>query len=598
MLVYGDAACAADPRQVLAALRRRLETLDWPGPPVERHARLSSLFIAAAELAQGLADAAMAAQDGDGASPQEDAALALVMDLARALLASWQALGGEAEPAKRDDDALRAALTALEGLSLPAEVQLKTAEGYAFYALYPEAYAEAAAQLEATDQTTVIGVRSIGSGLAAIVAAALGTGAPITVRPVGHPFHRHLRLQPELRATLQSRLEGRFVVVDEGPGLSGSSFGAVADALEALGAPSSAIAFLPGHGGGLGAQASEAHSVRWAAAERPCVDLDALLLRADPAARTLPSWFADLTGSDAVSLKDISGGAWRALRYTDEADWPAANTYQERRKFLLTSARGTWLLKFVGLGEAGERAFAHAKALADAGFAPEASALRYGFLAQPWLASSRPLRLSREDRPRFVRRLGEYLGFRAAQLPAPEHAGASLETLLHMARVNAAEALGPRAAEVRAFDVARWAAAAPLHRVWTDNRLHAQEWLQLEDGGWLKTDGADHAAAHDLIGAQDIAWDVVGARVEFDLSPAETTILLEALRARAEVDFALVELLEPAYLAFQLGAFTMATDAHTGWPQEHQRLSHQTAVYRRRLAQVLDVPSEADAPSP
>ena len=235
-----------------------------------------------------------------------------------------------------------------------------------------------------------------------------------------------------------------------------------------------------------------------------------------------------------------------------------------------------------------------AKALAAAGFAPEASALRYGFLAQPWLAGSRPLRLSREDRPRFARRLGEYLGFRAAQLPAPEPAGASLETLLHMARVNAAEALGPRAAEARAFDAARWAEAAPLRRVWTDNRLHAHEWLQLPDGGWLKTDGVDHAAAHDLIGAQDIAWDIAGARVEFDLSPVETTILLEAFRERAEVDTALVELLEPAYLAFQLGAGAMATDAHAGWPQEHQRLSRQTAIYRHRLAQALD----PDTPSP
>ena len=596
MLVYGDAVRAADPRHVLGGLRQRLETLDRPGPHIERHARLSGLFIAAAELAQGLADSAMAAQDGDGASPEEDAVLALVMDLARALLASWGALGGEAEPPKRDDAALQAALTTLEGLSLPAEVQLKTAEGYAFYALYPEAYAEAATQLDASGRTTVIGVRSIGSGLAAIVAAALGTDAPITVRPVGHPFQRRLRLRPELQARLDARLEGRFVVVDEGPGLSGSSFGAVADTLEDLGAPTSVIAFLPGHGGDLGAQASEAHRARWATAERPCVDVDTLLLRAD-AARTLPSWFADLTGGEA-SLRDISGGAWRALRYADEADWPAANTQQERRKFLLTSARGTWLLKFVGLGDTGERAFAHAKALAAAGFAPEASALRYGFLAQPWRSDAHPLRLRSPDRPRFARRLGEYLGWRAAQLPAPEHAGASPATLLHMAQVNAAEALGPRAAEARAFDPARWAALAPLRRVWTDNRLHAHEWLQLPDGRWLKTDGVDHAAAHDLIGAQDIAWDVAGARVEFDLAPAEMTILLKALHERAEVDPALVELLEPAYLAFQLGVCAMAADAHAGWPQEHSRLSRQTAIYRRRLAQALDLAPEADAPSP
>ena len=592
MLVYGDRSRAADSGQTLADLRVRLETLEAQGPPIERHARLCGVFIAAGELTQGLADAVMAVQGQDGPSPEQAAAMALLMELAHALLASWRALGEGTTPPALDRVALGQAFAGLETLTLPAEVQLKAGEGYAFYALYPEGYAEAAAQLSdvkdgAASELTVIGIRSIGVGLAAIAAAALGSSPPVTVRPIGHPFARELRLGPELEGVLKTRTKGGFVVVDEGPGLSGSSLGAVADALEALGAGSSGIAFLPSHSGDLGAEASPRHRLRWASAERPCREFDARLLQAERPGHSLASWFSDLTGGSAVSLQDLSGGGWRALRYADEADWPSANTYQERRKFLLACPNGTWLLKFVGLGDAGERAFAQAQALAAAGFAPEVTALRYGFLAQPWLASSRPLRLDPTDRPAFAGHLGGYLGWRAARLPAPPDSGATLDALLEMARINLAEACGPGVLASRALDPARWSAAPPTRRVWTDNRLHLQEWLQLEDGGWLKADGVDHAAAHDLVGAQDIAWDVAAARVEFDLDEDEMAILAAALRREADLDAGLVAILEPAYVAFQLGAFSLAADAHSGWPQEQGRLQQAAESYRARLACLL-----------
>ncbi len=65
-------------------------------------------------------------------------------------------------------------------------VTIKTAEGYAHYAVYPELYAEAARGMDAPP--VVIGLRSIGLGLACMVAAACGAEPPVTLRPVGHPF--------------------------------------------------------------------------------------------------------------------------------------------------------------------------------------------------------------------------------------------------------------------------------------------------------------------------------------------------------------------------------------------------------------------------
>jgi hypothetical protein len=577
MLVYGDQVRTAHAAVEIAELGRRIATLDAPGPPFERHARLAGLFIAASELAQGIADAAMARQGGDAPSPDQDAALALLMRLAQGLDASWRR-----REALVEGGDLQRRLDQLAAVAPAGPLQLKTAEGYAFYALYPEAYAEAARRLSVGADALVIGVRSIGLGLAAVAAVALGAEPPISVRPVGHPFDRQLQLTPALEARIRGRAHQPFVVVDEGPGLSGSSFGAVADALERLGVPPGRIAFLPGHGGDLGPQASAQHRARWAAAERPCVDFDAL------AGERLATWFSDLTGGEPGRIEDMSGGRWRAAVQPDEADWPAVDASKERRKFRLRSGDGaSWLLKFAGLGATGERAFDHARRLGEAGLSPPALAFRHGVIATPWLDGAAPLRLRREDRLTFVAHLGRYLGWRAANLPAPPDAGATLPELLEMARVNAAEALGEGALAAPALQPGAWAAAGPLRRVWTDNRLHAHEWLTTPDGRWLKTDAVDHAGAHDLLGAQDSAWDVAGAEVEFDLSPDEAALLRRTLAEHAPIDPGLFRLLRPAYLAFQLGAWSMAADAHAGWPEEAARLRRVAARYRERLADCL-----------
>ena len=352
MLVYGDRSHTADTRRAIAALRRRLDQPDVE-QPVERHAELARLFIDMAELAQGFADAAMTAQGADGSDPSQEAATALVMRFAGALRPPWRARGEQAGPPPLPRDVLAAELDRLEALSLPAEVRLKTGEGYAFYALYPESYAEAVAQLDVPAETTVIGIRSIGLGLACVAATAVDAGPPASVRPVGHPFRRRIQLTASLAADLQARAAGRVVIVDEGPGLSGSSFGAVADALEAMGVARSSIDFLPSHGGALGPQASVNHQARWTQARRPYVDVDSLLCDPGRPGCSLAAWFSDVGGEGPRKLQDVSGGGWRSHRCQDEAHWPAVNTHQERRKFLLTIGRETWLLKFAGLGAAG-----------------------------------------------------------------------------------------------------------------------------------------------------------------------------------------------------------------------------------------------------
>jgi len=581
MLVYGDQEVCEDPRRRIARLRCGLAGGTHAAPGPERHGALVTLFIEAAELAQGLADWEFHALGMDDRTPVQDAAIAVVMALAAGVAASWRSAGrwtGRSDGPPDTADTLDA-LERLCALPLPEAVSMRKGEGYAFYSLYPEAYLEAAARLPPrfAGSPVVIGLRSIGTGLAAMAAVALKAPTPVTLRPVGHPFRRELRLSETLRATLLADPEAAFVIVDEGPGLSGSSFGAVADWLEAQGVAADRIAFLPGHGGELGPQSSDRHRRRWAEAVRPVVGFDDLFRSTERPLPPLERWFADSLGPPVAPLEELSGGGWRRL-YDTWGGLPA-NPQQERRKFLLRTATGSWLLKFAGLGGAGEQALERARALHAAGFTAEPSTLRHGFLAERWLEDARPLT---EVTPDALERLAGYLAFRAERFPAPSGSGAALTELLTMARTNVSEALGDGAAAI----LDGWTAdrlaelEAGLRRIVTDNRLHRWEWLRLPDGRLMKSDALDHAAAHDLIGCQDIAWDVAGGIVEFDLSDAQAEALCRAVEGAVPLDRRLLAFCIPCYIAFQIGYWTFAAGSDPSAAGERRRYEERWRQFR------------------
>jgi hypothetical protein len=347
-----------------------------------------------------------------------------------------------------------------------------------------------------------------------------------------------------------------YAIVDEGPGLSGSSFGAVADALEAQGVAPDRITFLPGHSGELGPEASPRRRERWASARRLHVGFDALI------APQLPAWVEDLTGT-AHSIEDVSGGAWRTVTHGgDEALWPPVAAHQERRKFRLHAHGGVFLLKFVGLGSVGLAAYDRARALHDAGFTAKPIGWRHGFLVERWI-ESRPL--TPADAPAFQCALARYLAFRATAFPT-DAPGADPAELAEMLRVNVVEGLGERWADRLPATPTRLRAA-----VIGDHRLHAWEWRVLTDGRIIKTDAVDHALAHDLIGPQPPDWDLAGALVEHGLKP--------------------VEPLDPfwpaAYAGFQLGLWRLGADALAGWPSEAGRCARQSERYAAYLRRAL-----------
>ncbi|PTL81391.1 hypothetical protein DAT35_25135 [Vitiosangium sp. GDMCC 1.1324] len=545
-----------------------------------------ALLIEAGELAQGLLDAHFAERRQDELDPQSMACLALPQALARALRNSHAS--GFVRYGQVPDEVL----DTLESLELPERVTLKMPEGYAYDALYPELYLEAARSLRLLPRPpVVIGIRGIGTSLACVVSAAAATAAPpFTVRPEGHPFQRTLSLGPELERELLARArESHVAIVDEGPGLSGSSFGAVADFLQDRCIPEDRLLFFPSHTGELGPMASEPHRMRWARARRYTANFDALFVHPSDARAPLLGWVEDLTGVAVAPLVDIGGGAWRRMLFPDERDWPAVHVQQERRKYLLLAERGTYLLKFAGLGSYGEKRLMRARQLSDASLTPPLEGLRHGFLVQRWLEGARPLPLAHGvDRAELVARVGAYLGFRARRFPAEPGRGASLAKLWEMARYNIAQVLGDGHAEALGVWASRLAPlSAEVRRVETDNKPHAWEWLVLPDGRLLKTDAVDHHEAHDLIGCQDVAWDVVGAAVELGLDAAEQAILAEYVERASghAVSAALLDFYRPCYLAFQLGHHVMAASAlEEVVPEESARLRRAAERYTSLLS--------------
>lgn len=537
MIIYGELERTEQVDEVRKRARQAVRRAAQMTPGIERHAALVSGFIRVAELVQGVADAEFRKNGRDLRTPAQEAGAALLLRAASLVDRSWKSRGN----AECDIDAL---LYSLAKIQHEGPIRLRLSEGYAHYALYPETYLAAARHSGLGPNTCVIGIRSIGLGLGALVAAALGAPPPISLRPVGHPFERQIKAEPDLIADHLAEPNMQFAVVDEGPGLSGSSFASVALWLQQQGVGTERIHFFPSHGGWPGASARPQTLAIWQKVRRhDASDHDIL---GSPGA--LRSWVETKIGSVNQGLQDVTATA-RDFRFA-------------RRKFLARSQSGSWLVKFAGIGAVGERKYRDALILGDAGFSPPVAGLCNGFLLQQW-ADGTPLDKADHDRAEFLRVLGLYLGFRAQNL-GPAGPGAELEALHGMAIHNAREALGDEVASSLASQMTGLAALGnSVRRVRTDNRLHAWEWM-VTDRGFLKLDAVDHCEGHDLIGCQDIAWDITGAAVEFDLDDDERSQLCADVETAAgfPVSRNLAAALVPCYLAFQLGLWSTATPSN------------------------------------
>jgi hypothetical protein len=574
VIVYGDRERDASAEDVLASLLRQLDEAALALDLTQREA-LATLLIDLGSLAQALEDRAFAQRGEDELSPLADVCARATLQAGRAFVAHHRARAV-------DFGALRRALDALRGHAT-GRLRLRDPEGFAFYALYPELYVEACAALGA-DAVQVIGIRSIGSSLAGLVAAALDTPLlPRSVRPVAHPFARELRIGPALRDSLLA--PGRtYAIVDEGPGLSGSSFEAVMQYLRERGVARERIVLLPSHAGEPGRAADDARRARYRATRKHLVQFEQYFDGSTPA-RDLRQWFEAHTGSPRAPLQTLSAGRWRAWLYPEVAGYPASAQGEERRKYLLEGERGSFLLKYVGLGSGARRIAARARVLSEAGFTPRLIDVRHGFALSELAGGALPLSLTEATRPTLIEFLARYLAFLTRTFPADASRGADPAQLLAMARQNTRELLGSEALERHDDELAELRSTQRVIEI--DGKLDLCEWLVTPEGRLLKCDAEAHHAGHDCIGCQDPAWDLAGAVIELDLQPEELERVREAIwdQAHYRCSDRKLRFYELAYAAFRAGRAQMSADGMRGWADDDAaRMDRERARYVAALA--------------
>jgi hypothetical protein len=555
MVLYGDIRRRLDAYKTLAELSKQA-----PDAKSGRERRFR-FFLSASEWAQGVIDEEFARTGHETLSELHQCALSFV-------LASARLYFGE----KRTSyvslrKVLQGQLKDLRSLRLPNSITVKTPEGYAFYALYPEQFFEAARawQQEIGGAAIVIGLRSIGVSLAAAVAAGIEHCRTfVTVRPAGPPFERKLLLGEQMKRNLLSsdpENPAHFLIVDEGPGLSGSSFESVSKFLSENEIPPERIFFFPSHSNSLGPMASEAFRAQWSRARKRIFTFDQLREKAP---------FRFLSPRFSTSqIQEISAGAWREIVYKSTFEWPPVFIQQEKRKYLKETPRGGELIKFVGVGAYADEKIKMSKALSEAGWVPSLLGSRKGFSISRWLGDASPLQLE----SRTLQRIGEYLSFRIRSFPAhsTEHSASPRElfrTTLQNLSIKFGRAFGQRFAEEFSHELSSFEKS--FFPVRTDGRMHFWEWKQRPDGTLLKTDAVDHHQAHDFVGCQDPVWDLVGAQIELGLSDSDFSALVDQISFEVPTfrpSLGKLGFYRICYLVLQLAYWGQASDGAGDLPE-------------------------------
>ena len=452
------------------------------------------------------------------------------------------------------------ALEAIKGIEeqpLPSPVELTVPEGFAYYAVYPEGYLEAARQCHAElgpGKAICIGLRSIGTTLSAAVAATLEELGwmvdSFTIRPRGHPFTRRPVLMPELERMLLRSSDVHYLLVDEGPGISGSSLAGTADLLGQLGIPDDQIILFPSwQTDGSRLRSAEARQ-RWRLHRQFSVPFEKLWIESGKLNGALPGW----------DWQELSGGTWRSLLYDDPQHYPAVQPQHERRKYLLRPAAGRScsekLLSFAGLGDRSGNVIRRGERLAEAGFTARPEGVVHGFLIRDFVRGL-PAWPGGVD-PELLETVARYLAHLSRQHLAEPSVSAT--SLGEMAAFNVAEVLGEdwgaRVRRALPCNGEGW-----IERpVALDGRMQPHEWIHTESG-YLKVDAFDHYDDHFLPGCQDIAWDLAGAAYELELDAGARRGLIERYRSLSGDHTITARLPHYAmyYLGYRLGYSKLAT---------------------------------------
>jgi len=445
-------------------------------------------------------------------------------------------------------------------IEAPETISISPPEGFTYYALHPLDFARAVEQIpDHPSKCAVIGVRSIGTTLSAVTTAVLNArgraATRITVRPSGHPYARSAEFSPEQERWIAEQLlqSAQFLVVDEGPGRSGSTFLSVVEALGRVGIPRDRITIVGSREFDPQGLCAEDAAQRWRGLHYVC---------------TAPS-----ISSRFLNFPYIGGGDWRTYFCGAEQEWPESWTQMERLKFLSPDRRQ--FFKFEGMGPRGREVRERAFLLASEGFSPAVCDAGDGFLSYTAVEGRH---LGKEDvSPSLLEEIARYCSFRSSEFTCTATHNSELG---HMLEFNVQQEFG----RDLKLESGQLTAATPLL---ADGRMQPHEWISSTKSKLLKTDAISHGDNHFFPGPCDIAWDLAGTVVEWGLNAQATEFLLGKFRQFSGVpisqqfeDFML------AYCVFRLGFCKMATSTVVGSREEY-RLESAYRSYRAKAQQLL-----------
>jgi hypothetical protein len=565
MIVYRQQQRLVETRALVRNLSRQVDDLSAVVTP--RHDGIVGALVDAGELASAVADAH--ATERDVIDPSSRQLLQIACLLAKAADASWRGAVGDVT-ARVSDAAV--AISRVGRLSMPSKVQQAVSEGFAYYGLGPELYAEAARGWAATARPHTVwcvGLRTIGLPLAASAAAALensGVDARvISLRPRGHPFARCIVADRSVAVELMSTPHPWYLVIDEGPGISGSSMAGTAEWLSSLGATDDRIVLMPAYQPRVEAF-DERERQRWQRHRVHAADFEA-------------TWIASRRLSNEWSsnrITDLGGGRWRSF-VSLGGEPPATNPQHERRKYRVRRGENDCLLKFAGHGRYARKIAARADGAAAAGWSPPALEIRGGWSVFGWRDEHFGIDPSSTT---DLEQLASYLAFVARSRACGEAAEPS--ALLEMAVTNTRAACGDEAAGM----VERLQPRDTVAAVDLDGHLRAHEWYH-SNNALQKTDGVEHGDDHFFPGPTDIAWDLGSAIEEWTLDDAAARFVIDRYIS-ASGDVAVRRRLpfyRAAYLAFRVGYTAMSRDQLRDTP-EAVLFDREHRFYKRRLAAV------------
>ena len=586
MIIFRKQEKFSEPQEIGSRLLELIRTF-----PAGRtgHDLAVELLIEVGEFEAALADALSPARDT--LNPVIQALRSATLCAGEIFHGSWTR-GGEGTAGILDQ--LKGILGGILNLRLPSVVRARVAEGYAHYGIFPETYLESARRFHAEmrpETAVCIGIRSIGTSLSAVVAAALkelGCNCrSYTLRPRGHPFKREMFVSPELQRALMEPAAAAYLLIDEGPGLSGSSLGSAAQKISEMGIPDDRIVYFPCWDTDGADFLNMQARARWSRHGKYAASFEDVWIRTGRLDACLPAPIA----------KDVSAGNWRGVFFSNAEDYPAVHPQHEQRKYVCSEKRffrsgrgeradGLYLMKFAGLGKYGRSKLARLDSLASSGFAPPALGLKNGFLIMPFV-SGRPV--SRRDiiTTDLLGTMAAYLARLKSDFPAAE--SSSAEEMMEMMRTNIEEAMG-------AEWLSKFESIEGLYRTFeagqavaVDGRMLPHEWLRTATG-FMKTDGLDHHLDQFFPRSQDIAWDIAGACIEFGLDRRQRDFLISRY-TKISGDKSITAKLPfytMAYLSFRLGYACLCADL-LGDSGDGRKFRDQARYYSTVLKRLLSL---------